>query len=185
MKAFILITISLVSVWAHSRPFENDVYSEDANENLSSSLIEREPATPPESRNRLEELFIWKVSEDLKLSVMEEKSFSELLRDINKRKIELNDNLQNTLRAMQDSKTSKEKDKALADYKKKLKSYNAISIDEIDKVQKIFGPEKTAQYLLIKSDLTSRVKTLLASPDKSKPEKSEKIPAPKIIEEQN
>ena len=33
-----------------------------------------------ESRNRIEELFLWKMSEDLRLTVSEEKSFSEFLK---------------------------------------------------------------------------------------------------------
>jgi hypothetical protein len=133
-----------------------------------------------ESRNRVEELFIWKISDELKLSVPEEKSFSTLVRDLNARRTAINDQLQNTVKKLGIPSSVKEKEKILVEHRKLLKSYSDLSVEEVDKIQKIFGVEKASQYFVLKNELTSKVKNLLASPEK---QPAEKMAPPQVIEE--
>jgi len=133
-----------------------------------------------ESRNKVEELFIWKISDELKLSVPEEKNLSEFVRMLNQRRLQVNEELQNSLKKMSDSASIKEREKALSEHRKLLKSYSDLSIEEIDRIQKMLGTEKAAQYFVLKNDLTNRLKAMLAMPDKKT---GEKLAPPKVIEE--
>jgi hypothetical protein len=73
----------------------------------------------------------------------------------------------------------KERDKALAEHRKLLKAYSDLSIEEVDRIQKMLGSEKAAQYFVLKNDLTNRLKSMLATPEK-KP--GQKLGPPKVIE---
>ena len=68
-----------------------------------------------DSKNRVEELFIWKISDELKLSVPEERSFSKLIKTLNERRSQVNEDLQAILRQLSDSKTTKDKEKLLTE----------------------------------------------------------------------
>jgi hypothetical protein len=133
-----------------------------------------------ETRNKVEELFIWKISDELKLSVPEEKSLAELIRTLNQRRTRVNEDLQETLKKMSSAQSSSEREKTLAEHRKLLKSYSDLSIEEADRVQKIFGTEKASRYFVLKNDLTNRLKTMLAAPETKT---AEKLGPPKIIEE--
>lgn len=147
-------------------------------------------------KSKLEELFIWKMSDELALKSEEEKQFAEMVRDLDQRKFDLNQQMQTHLEKMTSAKTEKEKANELAQYKKSLQSYNRISEEEIDRVQKILGTARTVQYLQAKKDLTNRLKSLLANPDTSTggngtnsspaPETTrtkKPLPSPKVIEQ--
>lgn len=135
----------------------------------------------------MEELFIWKVSDELKLSVPQEKSFSKIIQTLNERRAQVNDNLQDVIRQLAESKTIKEKEKLLTEQKRLLRSYNELSLEEAEKVQKLFGIDRTAQYFVLKNDLTNRLKTALMTSDKSSsaapPETPPKLGPPQVIEE--
>jgi hypothetical protein len=137
-------------------------------------------AVAVESRNKVEELFIWKISDELKLSVPEEKKFSDFVRGLNQRRAQVNDELQESLKKMSASANPKERERALSEHRKLLKSYSDLSIEEVDRIQKLLGTEKAAQYFVLKNDLTNRLKAMLTMPDK-KP--MEKLGPPKVIEE--
>lgn len=137
------------------------------------------PLGAVESRNKIEELFIWKISDELKLSVPEEKGLSDLLRGLNQRRTKLNEELQTTIQKMSDGATIKDREKILGEHRKLLKSYGDLSIEEVDRVQKLLGSEKTARYFVLKNDLTNRLKTMLITPDKKS---AEKLGPPKVIE---
>jgi Skp family chaperone for outer membrane proteins len=133
-----------------------------------------------ESRNRIEELFIWKISDEMKLSVPDEKSLTDLIRNLNKKRADANDKLQNTLKALSEAKESKEKERLLKEHRKALKAYNDLSLEEADQIQKIFDVNRAAQYFVLKGELTNKLKTLLASPEKSS---QAPLPPPQVIEE--
>lgn len=138
-----------------------------------------------EKRNQLEELFIWKMSEELKLTAVEEKRFTEIVKSINTEKSNLNKTLQESVGQMTKVSGEKAQGEALKKYRKDLARYNRLSEDEIDRMQALLGVSRTIQYLQIKQDLTNKVKSLLVSPDtKTKPDaKSPAMPAPRVIEE--
>ena len=133
-----------------------------------------------DKKNQLEELFIWKTSDELKLSSSEEKKFTDIVKSLNKRKADLNQALHDSVDKISTAKTTKEKEAELTKYRKDLGAYNKISEEEFDKLKTLLGSERLAQYLKIKQDLTGRIKTLLANPEGNKsPDK--KLPAPKVI----
>ena len=135
-----------------------------------------------EKRNQLEELLIWKMSDELKLSTTEEKKFSDIVREINKRKAQYNQELQASVEKMSKAKTGKAKDEELTLYRKSLQNYGRMSEEEFDKLKPLLGPERMVQYLQIKQDLTNRIKTMLTNPEVS-PKATKPLPSPKLIEE--
>jgi len=132
-----------------------------------------------ESRNKVEELFIWKISDELKLSVPDEKSLSDFLRGLNQRRAQVNEDLQTSLKKMAETTNPKDRDKVLAEHRKLLKAYSDLSIEEVDRIPKMLGSEKAVQYFVLKNDLTNRLKSMLATPEK-KP--AQKLGPPKVIE---
>lgn len=137
-----------------------------------------------ESRSRVEELFIWKISDEMKLSVPEEKSFSDLIRTLNRKKAKANERIQSVLKELSKTTVPKEREKLLVEHRSLLKEYNNYSLEELDKIQKLFGPQKAAQYFVLKNDLTVRLKNLLAIPDKqSQPSVPEKLVPPQVLEQ--
>lgn len=133
--------------------------------------------------NRVEELFIWKVSDELKLSIPEEKSFTKLIKNLNAKKSSLNEAIQENIRHMGGAGSAKDKEKLLSEQKRLLKSYNELSIDEVTQIQKLFGPERAAQYFVLKNDLTNKLKTLLAAPSSNGVSAAPMMAPPHIIEE--
>ena len=132
------------------------------------------------NRNRIEELFIWKVSDELKLSVSEERVFSTLVREINKKRMDINTDIHNTLKTMENCKLVKTPcEQEISDYRKQVQKYNDMTLEEIDRVKKALGAEKSVRYFVLKNDLTVKLKEML-TPNEKKDSKS----SPKIILEQ-
>lgn len=133
-----------------------------------------------EKKNQLEELFIWKTSDELKLSTSEEKKFTEIVKTLNKRKADLNQSLHESVDKFATLKTTKEKEAELTKYRKNLGTYNKISEEEYDKLKVVLGTERLAQYLKLKQDLTGRIKTMLANPENKNVPGKTPLPAPKV-----
>ena len=109
-----------------------------------------------------------------------------MIKTLNERRSRVNDDLQNILKRLSDSKTTREKEKLLAEQKRLLRSYNELSLEEAEKVQKLFGIDRTAHYFVLKNDLTNRLKTALISSDKgavAAPIVQVKLGPPTVIEE--
>lgn len=138
-------------------------------------------AIAAEKRNQLEELLIWKMSDELKLTPPEEKKFSDIVRDINKRKAQFSQDLQKSVEKMNVAKSDKDREDVLAQYRKSLQLYGRMGEEEFDRLKPLLGPGRMIQYLLIKQDLTNRIKTMLLNPEA--PKSSKPLPQPKLIEE--
>lgn len=139
-------------------------------------------ALAAEKRNQLEELLIWKMSDELKLNPAEEKKFTEVIKGLNQKKAELNHSLQEAIEKMSQAKTAKAKEDQLGHYRKALANYNRVSEEEFDKLKGVLGTERLVQYLQIKQDLTNRIKSMLANPE-SNGKSKDSLPQPKLIEE--
>ncbi|MBL7672194.1 MAG: hypothetical protein JNM39_17070 [Bdellovibrionaceae bacterium] len=133
-------------------------------------------------KNHLEELFIWKVSEELKLSTGDEKKFSDTLRSLSAQKQAISQKLEDLTGLFIHAKTDAERKKQFAAYRKALIDYNNLALDELDQMKGIFGMQKMAHYMEVKIDITNKIKALISSPDKSGKDKK-LLPAPKVIEE--
>ncbi|MEK2687498.1 hypothetical protein [Bdellovibrio sp. GT3] len=132
-------------------------------------------------RNQLEELMIWKMSDELKLSATEEKTFSAIIKNLNTKKSDLNRSLQSSLESMVNTKDSKKREQEFLLYKKTLQSFNKVSEEELDKLKPLLGTERTIQYLQIKQDLATRIKATLTNPDAPMKDDKKLLPAPKVI----
>ncbi|MGZ3689873.1 MAG: hypothetical protein ACXVAX_00130 [Pseudobdellovibrio sp.] len=131
-------------------------------------------------KTHIEDIFIWKMSDELKLSVTEEKEFTEVSHQLNKKKFELNKKIQDLIQALNENSNDAE----LKEYKKLLQQYNQISITEYDKIKKILGVKKFISYLKIKNELNSKMKSILAGEKTEKKENADKaLPSPKVIVE--
>lgn len=158
-----------------------------AEQNTKNEDLLKNDKSAKNDKNKFEELLIWKLSDDLKLTVSEEKKFSEWMRELNHKKAAINNQIEGVIRSLSEISTNnkislknneKEYDKLLIDYRRLLKSYNELSIKEIDNLQKIIGVSKTGQYLVFKSDLTNKLKQMLTPNEKVAP-----LPPPKVIQE--
>lgn len=150
-----------------------------------SALLHAESATTsgdlPTTRNRpqrnqLEEIFVWKVSDELKLTVPEEKKLSELLRELSLKKNALNRESQDLVAQLGHVKATDDKarGKLLEKYRRNLDSYQKLGLQEFDRIKKLLGAVRTARYLQIKQELTTRVKSLIAIDKTDKNEKGER-----------
>ena len=131
-------------------------------------------------KNKTEEIYIWKLSDELKLSATEEQTFSDFIREMNRRRYGLNQAIQDNIAMMSKVKSKSEKEKLLVAHKNLLKNFNDINLDEVEKISKMLGAEKGTQYFVLKNEMNSKFKELLLSSDKKK----EITTPPKIIIEQ-
>ncbi|WP_413575728.1 hypothetical protein ACLVWU_15330 [Bdellovibrio sp. HCB290] len=132
-------------------------------------------------RNQLEELMIWKMSDELKLTATEEKTFSDIIKNLNLKKSDLNRSLQNSLLTLANTKDAKKREQEFAAYKKTLQAFNKVSEEELDKLKPLLGTERIVQYLQIKQDLATRIKATLTNPDAPMKDEKKPLPAPKVI----
>lgn len=138
-------------------------------------------------KSYLEDIFIWKMTDELKLSIPEERKFSEIQKNLNKRKLDLNKSIQNSIETLADlkNKSNFQINTQLNQHHKLLKRYNHVALEEFEAMRKILGPNKFVEYLRIKNDLTNKMKSLLAGENEKKDLKEEKpsfvLPPPKVI----
>ena len=133
-------------------------------------------------KRRLEDLFIWKISDELKLTIQEEKNVAELIRKTSELKNTNNSKMNELIKkfSLNQSKQS------LNEYKKLMTEYHQINLNEVESIEKAIGYEKTIRYILVKNDLTQKVKSILATGEvtPATPSSAAKpLPQPKIIEE--
>lgn len=138
-------------------------------------------------KNQLEELFIWKLSDELKLGPIEDKKFSTLVRSLNQKKLDNTLKIEQVTKDLLSAKSDKEKEQVLKNLKRAYQDYNQLSITELDEMKKLLGIQRLTHYLEVKQELTAKVKSLLIqkNDDHSKKESTAKkdLPPPKIIEE--
>lgn len=121
------------------------------------------PVLATNKAKQVEDLFIWKISDELKLSVKEEKSFSEIIRKLNKEKLDLTNQMDQLTIELKDQKDNKKNQQILKKYKVSIQKYGLTSVQEIDKIEKLIGSERTAKYIVLKNDFTSKLKQLLST----------------------
>lgn len=122
-----------------------------------------------DQKSKLEQLFLWKISEELKLSIKEEKLLGDIVQELNRRRQDLSDKIQEQIKNMSLRKDDQKYiETALGQYKNLLKQQADINLEEIERIKKALGSTKASQYLVVKSELSLKVKGLLGSPDKAK-----------------
>ena len=137
-------------------------------------------------KNQLEELFIWKLSDELKLGPTDEKKFSDLVRQLNQKKLKDTQRIEQITRELILAKSDKEREVVYKNLKKAYQEYNQLSLTELEEMKKLLGIQRLSNYLAVKQDLTSKVKSLLIqkTDDADKKESRKNLPPPKVIEEE-
>lgn len=138
------------------------------------------PVDPETKKSYVEDIFIWKISDELKLSVAEEKKFTEISKSLNKKKSDLNKKINEAVANLSPSST----EESLMAYKKLLQEYNQLNINEFDSMKKLLGTKKFVSYVKIKYELTNKIKSAILS-EKSTDDSTSKsgatLPPPKVI----
>lgn len=130
-------------------------------------------------KTHLEDIFIWKMSDELKLTVQEERKFTDINKQLNRKKSEINRKIQSSIQNLSLNGT----EESLNAHKKLIQEYNNISVAEFESIKKLLGTRKFIDYLKIKNDLTTKVKSILIgdkNPDKDE-RKAKLLPPPKVI----
>lgn len=139
-------------------------------------------------KNQLEELFIWKLSDELKLGPSEEKKFASLVRTLNQKKLDGTLKIEQTTKELLSAKSEKDKESILKNLKKAYQEYNQLSIFELDEMKKLLGIQRLTNYLEVKQELTAKVKSLLIQKNDEREKKDsffkKDLPPPKIIEDE-
>lgn len=121
-------------------------------------------------RARIEELFIWKASEELKLSASDETKFTEIIRNFNTRRRAANVKMDEALSTLGKVKTKAEAEKALTQHRSALREMQSLQTGEIDQLKPLLGAQKLAQYLVVKNSILEKLKVLLSAPTPTAPQ---------------
>lgn len=140
-----------------------------------------------QNRNKVEELFLWKLSDEMKLSVPEEKALTDILRKSSLEKTQIQEKIQMSLKALSDSSVDQKKtEKLISEHRQLLQKSHDLNMQEISAIQKRIGAQKTAQFLVLRNELTLKLKSIFTNPDKAQDkissEKS-KLAPPQVIEQ--
>tara|TARA_Y100000780_G_scaffold232551_2_gene265847 strand:- start:10657 stop:11097 length:441 start_codon:yes stop_codon:yes gene_type:complete len=122
-------------------------------------------------RKRLEELFIWKVSDILELTSEQDSEFRSIIEDLNQKKLQANIDMRASIRAIEKAEKKEVQIKLIEAYKKQLNAYLAVQKEELDRLEDLFGSEKLAKYLVVKSKLTQNLKVLMGNNGETKVKK--------------
>ncbi len=137
-------------------------------------------AEPDKQIKKFEDLFIWKVAEDLKLTQKEEAAVGDVIRDVSQRKAKINDELDLLYKKLRRDDNDTTRKATLKKIKDAHKAQAQITIDELDRMEKGIGLKKLAQYLEVKQELADKIKSIWLQNDQKS---DKKLPPPKVIEE--
>lgn len=132
-------------------------------------------------KNHIEDIFIWKMSDELKLTALEEKKFGEIQKELNKKKSDLSASLQSAaleIRAKPEL-SLKEQASLIKKNRQFLSQYNLLATQEFDAMKNLLGPKKFLEYLAVKQELNTKLKSMVLG-DKNL---NGPIEPPKVIEE--
>jgi hypothetical protein len=129
---------------------------------------------------KFEDLFIWKISDELKLTQKEESVVSEIIKDTNKKKQQSNAELEALYKKLNEETSESGKKSAFNKIRALHKAQLNITLEELDRLNKGVGLKRLGQYLEVKRDLSEKIKNVWSQTEK----KGDKVlPPPKIIEE--
>lgn len=151
-----------------------------------SSFVIATAETP--KKNQVEDIFIWKISDELQLTAKQEKEFGDIHRTLNKKKFELTEDLkkiQTDIRISQPPLTSSEQSKLVQKNRQLLLKLNQLNIDEFDLMKKLLGSQKFLSYLFLKQEINAKFKSMVLgrTPEKFKEDVKNKSNEPVVTEE--
>lgn len=138
-------------------------------------------ATASKSRNRIQELFIWKVSDKLELNADVETKFADIVKKLNQEKTQLSEEIDLQVQKMESEKDEAKLQALVKSFEVSQKKMNDLQDREVAELKKLLGVKKFARYLVIKRDITNRLKEMLSRSEQDGGDKH--MGEPKVIEE--
>lgn len=129
---------------------------------------------------KFEDLFIWKISDELKLTPKEEAVVSLVIKESNQKKAASNSELEGLYKKLKNDTLDSSRKVTFNKIRATLKTQLAITLDELDRLNKGMGLKKLGQYLELKRDLSEKIKAIWIQNEKKG---SHSLPPPKVIEE--
>lgn len=123
-------------------------------------------ALQAQTTDRFQELFLWKMSEALKLNAEKEEAFNTAIRKLNEKKAQALQNVDATLIQMKEAKTESSAKVQVEKYRKALEAYQRVNQEELEEMSRIFNYSQLAQYLTIKMEIMKRLQEKMLDPDK-------------------
>jgi len=152
------------------------------------SLASTETASP--KKNQVEDIFIWKMSDELRLTAAEEKKFSEIHKSLNQKKMSLQSEITTLSYDLRKNPQMSKKEIAntIKKFKKATLDYSQLSSLELSEMLNLLGERRFLEYVAIKQDINSKLKNLLVGEDPNKSKNSvsstaKALSPPQIIEE--
>ena len=144
----------------------------------------------PPKKNQVEDIFIWKMSDELRLTAAEEKKFSEIHKSLNQKKVSLQSELATLSYELRKKPSMSKKEITLTvkKFKKTTQDYSQLSTLELSEMLNLLGERRFLEYIAIKQDISSKLKNLLVGEDPNKSKSSvsstvRSLSPPQIIEE--
>ncbi len=116
-------------------------------------------------QKRIQDLFIWKVSEELKLDAQTEAKFSKIVHQLGIEKHDAAEKMQDSIAKMRNA-NEREIQAHISEYETHLDQHMACQKKELDSLRKIFSPEQLARYLVVKQEILTNLKSRMASTKK-------------------
>ncbi len=129
---------------------------------------------------KFEDLFIWKISDELKLTPQEELTVSTYIKDSNKKKTATNEELESLYKKLSRDPNESDRLSTYLKIKKVQKSQYTLTLEELERIRKSLGLKRLGQYLELKRDLAEKIKSIWIQNEKKG---TGKLPPPKVIEE--
>ena len=142
---------------------------------ISSTLAETDKQV-----KKFEDLFIWKISDELKLTPQDEAAVSTIIKESNRKKTANNLELESLYKKLKDDSTDNSRKSTFAKIKESHKMHLTVTLEELDRLNKSIGLKRLGQYLELKRDLTEKIKGIWTQTEKKA---SGTLPPPKVIEE--
>lgn len=146
-----LLLVGLVTI--HGEPVRADASRADGT---------RAESETDKHRSRLEELFRWKVSDTLQLDMKQEEKLTEVLKAVSEKRKTYNERMDAIVKKIKESKNSKDTNKLIKEYKANLKKIGETQSYELEQLEKALGSEKLGQYIVLKNELSSHLKSVIA-----------------------
>ena len=120
-------------------------------------------ANPPKKsyKERLEQIFVWKMSDELGLNAAEDQKFREFLLESNKNRTRYATEANDTLERLQETASDAQRKALLDRYIGLLKIDGASAATEIHEIRKIIGDTRAVKYLRVKEKLRKRLRKLI------------------------
>lgn len=157
----------------------------------SFAVIPMAHAAAEKNRARIEQLFKWKVSDELSLTPAEEEKFASITKASSEKRRQSSERMEQIVVILRQPKPTDKVDSLISEYQKLSRSAADFQAQELEDLKKLFGTDRLAKYLVLRADLNTKLKEFLSSSKSAEPaasqpaggSKTKGLPAPRIIED--